>query len=457
MQPMDCIRQYVRKMDFSPSLAPSLAEPPTLERVLNWAVDLEIGLIKHISELTLQPGEPDVFVAVAEFQDPTMLAPKHPRSGERKLYGAGAGLTKHTAIWATLGEAIERYAGSIYFEEDLIEASYADVADRALDPRALISFSEEQYAAPGFPFVRFDPDAKRRWIDAFDLMNGRDVLVPAAIAILGYAGKSRAELLDHSYSTGLAASRDYASAAASAIREVIERDAFMCHWYTQLSPTRLDLAEVTTRVRPDVRRLLHHPGVQVHLLDITTEFAVPCILTVLQRECGPGVAVGACCRLDAGSAVEKAIVEAYHGMSWLLDQERSGTSAPDLAEVRSFEDHTRYYLRPERFSNLEFLLSGTRGGLPASTAAASVGARDELATLVRIIRAVGYRVLLVDLTPEDVRQLGFVVVRAIIPGLQPLSCVPGCEHLDDRRLRAFCASRGMPLPSRLNLDLHPFP
>ncbi len=429
---------------------------PELENVLRHAVDPVIGAVKQVSEGTPAPGEPDIFMMVAEYQSPALLT-RRPDAEYQKLYGIGAALTREGAAWAALGEALERYSGWILDEDEIVYASYSDIADKAVDPSRFILYSEEQYSNPKFPHTRFDPGVERGWLPGFDLTDRRDILVPAVLVSFGYDERSRAESLDYLSSTGLSAGRDYASAAAGALREVIERDAFMCHWYTRTPPRSLDKAALATQLAPPVQALLHRRGIDLHLFDMTTELGVPCILSMAPRREGRGVAIGASCRATVASAAEKALIEIYHNLRWILDTERSGIGPAEAEEIRNFEDHARYYFLPERRKNLEFLFTGKEGPLPAPLPCPPGDARAELRAMVERLRAFGYHVILVDMTPDDVRQLGFVVVRAIVPGLHPLSCGAERQHLDDRRLRAFAAARGAPPPSRINRDIHPFP
>jgi ribosomal protein S12 methylthiotransferase accessory factor len=80
--------------------------------------------------------------------------------------------------------------------------------------------------------------------------------------------------------------------------------------------------------------------------------------------------------------------------------------------------------------------------------------------LVERIRAVGQRVLLADLTPHDLAPLGLSVVRAIVPGFQPLAF--------GHALRALALPRLWTVPQQLgyagitprtgdNPAPHPFP
>lgn len=434
----------------------SAAEVVALEKLLERAVDPGVGLIKRVCELTIKPGEADLFVAIAEFQDPNAFAPRGQR-GDRKLWGVGAHVTRMGALWAAVGEAIERYASGVYCEDDVVSAPFEDVAGRALDPREMITFSDEQYASEGFQFARFDPHITRGWVEGFDLTHKRDILVPASTALLGYANRSRSEHLDAQYSTGLSSGSSYASAALHGLFEVIERDAFTCHWYTRTSPRRVDHAWLRKALRPEAAALLSHRGLVLEVMDITTDIGIPCMLAMLRRQNGQGVAIGASCRLRPADAAEKAIIEAYHCMSWITDLERSGMGAVALDEVKTFEDHTRYYMDPERFPNLEFLVSGPAEWTPAPGVVPTGTAEGDLRRLCELLRESGLRTILVDVTPDDVRELGMVIVRAIVPGLHPLSCGPGREHFDRRRLEQFSAKRGQELPSTLNQDLHPFP
>jgi ribosomal protein S12 methylthiotransferase accessory factor len=82
-----------------------------------------------------------------------------------------------------------------------------------------------------------------------------------------------------------------------------------------------------------------------------------------------------------------------------------------------------------------------------------------LSDLLGRIASAGYDSLCVDLTPPDLAPLGFRVVRALIPGLQPLHGNHAWPHLGGNRLRRLAGvfGPGTRQPWRWNPFPHPCP
>ncbi len=104
---------------------------------------------------------------------------------------------------------------------------------------------------------------------------------------------------------------------------------------------------------------------------------------------------------------------------------------------------------------MEFLVSG--GQLQTFDAAAQrAGGR---LSAREAIRAAGLDGAWIDVTTPDVEQLGFKVVRTVIPGCQPLDNDHVHRYLGGRRLRSVPIALGYPdLPvGAYNPNPHPFP
>ena len=81
----------------------------------------------------------------------------------------------------------------------------------------------------------------------------------------------------------------------------------------------------------------------------------------------------------------------------------------------------------------------------------------DLATLAERVAAIGHRVLVADLTSDDVAECGMRVTRTLVPGFHPL--------FTGHRIRPLGGTRLCGVPERLGLDVqpginpapHPFP
>lgn len=201
----------------------------TLASTIDAVVAPRYGIFRRIVE---RNGEPDVrglFVAGSQttssayFRDPDGDA-------EPGTFCSGAGVTRSEALWAAIGEGLERYSAGLQLDGDLIWGAPNNLPLPAVDPRAFIAFSDEQYAQPGTPYRRQKCDTPRNWVTGWNLADGGSVLLPAQQVFLGYHLRSYDEAIRQTVSTGVAVGPTWDWALAGAIMEVIERDAFMTYW-----------------------------------------------------------------------------------------------------------------------------------------------------------------------------------------------------------------------------------
>ncbi|WP_448548287.1 YcaO-like family protein [Thalassotalea fusca] len=435
-----------------------------LNNILERLVAPNFGLLTYVSEVQLQPVEPDVYIAVAEYQDPKLVSShtRHMNMGVNdNRQASGAGLDRESALWSTVGEAVERYAASVVDVENLYYASFNELEGEKLDPRDMILFADWQYQLPNFRFHKFCPDKPFGWTKGYNLTKQCDAHLPARFAYLDYVSKYEHEAIDNGYSTGLAAGPTMEAAICSGIREVIERDAFSCYFLNQISPPKIDIDGHLAVMPEKLQKVLKQQHIDYYVSDITTEFNVPCVMSVLKSGTKLGFSTGTSCHMQAGRALEKAVVESFHTFNWILDINRWQEPIEQPEQVRSFADHVSYYLDGSRHQDLAFLTNLAPASQfeikPQDFEGDGFASKDELNHLVDLLAAHGYEVFVVDLTTEDISSLGFHVIKVIIPGLQPLYAGYGNQHLDPRRLTKFANNMGYQVPESFNQTLHAFP
>ncbi len=440
---------------FPPSPATNLV------RLLERLRDPEFGIIRYLAEVPLQASEPDLYIAVAEFQDPFSVPSrsKFGQQGNVVTQSAGAALDRVSALWATVGEAIERFALHVYDSRDFLVSAADRLEGDYLAPDQLILYSDHQYARADWPFRRFDPSAPIAWSCGIRLDTGAVAYIPASLAYLGYGPSSVQERFDAGYSTGAAAGASFPEAALAGLLEVIERDAFACHWYLRRTPAALDRDRLLPRLPRELVRLFERALIDVELMDITTDLGVPAVLALGCSKDGRGVPIGASARLSLQDAATKATIEAFHTFNWILDLRRQGETAPKPADIETYRDHVRYYLEPAHNESLAFLTQPNRPEPFAHQAFDEIAPTQQLDALVTYLADRGHRCFALDITPDEVDSLGMGirVVKTFITGLHPLGCGHDREHLDPRRLRAFAQAAGLRAPADFNLDPHPFP
>jgi ribosomal protein S12 methylthiotransferase accessory factor len=418
-------------------------------------VNPRFGLIRRVVDLPLQPDEPDLFIAAATCVAPDYFRANQVPSGTGyRITANGVGFTREECLWSVMGEACERYASAIYFEDDLITASLAELGQQALNLRDFVLYAPDQYASPGFPCRPLDEHTPLRWTEGRSLVDGRVLYVPAFLAWMGYRPELPGEFILPQISTGQGAGGSLAQAILAGLNEVIERDCFSSMWLLASAPWQLTAASLAGQVPVAILELLDHPGLNTRVFDITTDLGVPCYVAVLKPATRDTVALGASANLDPVAALSKAVMEAHHTRNWTLDLERR---QPEVAseDITDFEHHVLYYLYPANFSKLAFLSQARARCFAPPTPGRLVDERLE--ATVQALSDAGYEPVYVDTTPDDLRSIGIHTVKVLVPGLQPLHVGVGTEHRDPRRLRRVAEHWGLSWPRALNLDPHPFP
>lgn len=314
--------------------------------------------------------------------------------------GRGTDADAGRAELVARAEAAERFGAYEVDPSRLRRATAAELDAPAVTPDRLQAFAPRQYAEHD-DLAPYRADEARLWMRGAS-SRGEPRWVPAEAVHVGLREPGPRTLV--SSSSGLAAGASAADAADRALREAIERDAFMWTWVQRVSRERLDPRGLDPGAAA-LARAVEALGYRVALVNLTLE-AKPVVLAALHRE--ERVHVAAACRDRVSEAAAKALDEAALALSLERDRE-----LPALAphEVRTPEDHMWLHLRPAGVQAASFLWAS-----PEEIAMEEVEAAPGPAA--EAVDAVGEAVL-VDLSSP--RTAPFSVVRALVPGLVPMS------------------------------------
>src|SRR5262249_51626082 len=139
---------------------------------------------------------------------------------ERSAFGKG--FTEDEAIGAALGEAVERYCAH-HVDKLAVRGAKAAALDRPfIAPPQFALYSERKCERRNLPYVRWNEQTDTSWIPGIELPGYREVLVPASLVYMNYAGPSNDEYFCPTTSNGTAAGPDLEAAVLAGLYELIE-------------------------------------------------------------------------------------------------------------------------------------------------------------------------------------------------------------------------------------------
>ncbi|MEW6366122.1 MAG: YcaO-like family protein [Acidobacteriota bacterium] len=412
---------------------------------LDHVVDGRVGIVKSLEERPAEPGAPAFHHVYSHACNTACFA-----GYENFRHNGGAAATLERAVAKAVGEAVERYCSAIYDHTALTVCPAESAPFECIDPAVLELYRPEDYSRPDFPWTQCLPSTPVRWTRCVDVLAGREIHVPAAMVHLPYYFHPANEdpPIMQPISTGLACHMGAFGAACAGVYEVVERDAITIAWQAEL-PLPHVIPETLIAESYDLVERFERVGFRVTILDATMDHGIPTILSVLLSdvETQPAVVVAGAAHLDPERAMRASLEELAHTRRYshlIKSYSPLKEAGLDYQEVKNQVGHLGYWAEHENRHKIGFLLRSEErvdfGEIPCLDTGHP---RENLLVLCRRIESVGCRVLVADLTTDDVRDLGFAVVRAVVPGFHPLFL--GHSH------RATAGIRLTQTPGRLGL------
>ena len=421
------------------------------------------GLIRRFQPVHKDVSEPErPYIFRAELANARFLDSHE----DAFLVASGKGMTEAAARASALGEAVERYAASLWGDDRVVRAARADLPGPALDPRRLVLYRPEQYAA--LRYRPYDDTTVLGWVRARSLASGEELFVPALAVLLAYDVHPDEGFIFPITSNGLAAGPTLADAVLSGAYEAFERDAFLALWLHRLPAGRIDPASHPDPAVPALCRAYARRGVAMELYRVPTDHPVHVFVGLgveTEASGGPACVVGLGADLDPAAAARGALLEVAQVRPALRMRMRQPDARARLAEllddphrVAELTDHDLLYASPAMLGRFDFLRTRPFASLDWSDTAPR-GAAARLRLLAEHLAAQGSDLVYADLTTADLADLGLHVARAILPDYQPIHFGRAERRLGGRRLYELPRRLGLrpddAAPGDLNDDPHP--
>lgn len=323
-------------------------------------------------------------------------------------YALGKGQTKQQAIDSCIGEALERYSLIYTGAEPLLRAHIGDVP--AISPTEIVLASDRQYATREdwnatkddryWVPERLDAGYPLDFLPGIDLITHETVYVPAACCLMWYGFRPGEPRFASADSNGCGAGRTWAAATASALLELIERDALAIWWYNQLRRPGILVESFESGDLNHILEEMRRVGRDLYLLDITTDVGIPAYAAVSPTRDGAEPLFTAAAHASPRVAALKAASEAAQLIFSAVHTRSLDAELHSWLHLATLESHS--YLAPARFA--------------AAPPEPGVHTAEELVELCgQRLKDIGLRPVAVDQSSPDVL---LKTVRAIVPGLR---------------------------------------
>ncbi|MFE0758899.1 YcaO-like family protein [Inquilinus sp. NPDC058860] len=333
----------------------------------------------------------------------------------------GAALRPDRAFEASVGEAVE-YASQLQRRDDPLQRP-----GTAID--GMLSLSERSALAAllgvGDPMRLRDLD----WLPARRLADGAASVLPADLCLRRPTSAAGAEVLAP-LSIGCAAAPTRDEAVLRGLLELVERDAAALWWRGGRKAATLPLdgaaAQQAMALLQDIRNGSERRA--TWLLDITTEFGIPCVAALSVDAAGRRIACGLAAGLSPGDAASSAIREmcqyelGYH----LIDVKRRANPDHALTPVELAQLRRGAEILPDEQPLLHPALGPRHHAVPGDLDPA-----EAVGWVASRLRTVGFHAHAVGLTRAD---FDIPVVKVVMPGLQ----LDPSDAITPRLARCFC-------------------
>lgn len=357
--------------------------------------------------------------------------------------GGSSLFSEELAFLRCVGETLERHACTVYSNSGLVRGSYAELKERAaIDPLEIVCFSEKQKDEQGFSRFDVSHNTQMTWVKGMSLVNGQEKLIPAHLVYYSYKFSRSEKLIYIPISTGAAGGSCLSAAISRGIFEIIERDSFMIAYLNKLKLPKVDLTIIKDDRIKFIKEVAARYRLELNVIDITTDLAIPSFLTIIIDKSGIGPAVSTGLKADYNpvNAIIGSFEEAVHSRCWTratYEDHHNEYRNIDPKKIRTTQERGMYWYPVGRIQLLDFWLKhGYKPVIPVTKRyeANSISHGQILKKLIEIFISHSYQAYFVDVTPPVLKKSKYKIVKVIIPKLQPFFQDESFPYLGGKRL-----------------------
>jgi thiazole/oxazole-forming peptide maturase SagD family component len=392
------------------------------------------------------PGEPQMRAMTATMPHYHRLIMNDPHM-QVQYHLSGYGLYNEEALIKLMGESVERYAAMAairLFDHEFRYASWREISQEGpvlpleylgiLDPEQQRTLAGRLHRYTDRPPTADDVIA---WVRCPSLTRpGEDIWVPAQLFFLGFTShpEHRDLLFTPSFSTGTAAHVSLEKALRNALIEAVQIDSFILNWYTPHPAPAVVLDD------EDVLRVLRTMGLgpdseyRVRAIHLTLpELPLPTIGVYMDRRTDilPMFSFGVQGDADPRAAVLRGAMESAAilglGMYSAIFDTTTVHASVNSSPYLDLDTNVLYYASPQDAASKRRIIDERFAGSvklseidPLPDPAGDGG----LDALLRMVAGVSEWATYLDITPPELADTEWKVVRVLIPELLSM-CLPG--------------------------------
>ncbi|BCX31508.1 hypothetical protein LTWDN19_20750 (plasmid) [Latilactobacillus curvatus] len=391
------------------------------------------------------------FVGVAyEYKTPTY---------KQFNYGYGRAFDFKTAKNLANLEAVERYASEFYaydFSKKTKYGSYKTLKSSGINVINPNRFTLEEKS-------KVTNQTEMFWTQGQALKDGTQVWIPEDLVVYGNNPSRKNYIRNiNDSSNGVALGSNYTESMICALLELIERHSFLAVWYGGLKGRRVSNAK--DFLDEDKRRVvedLENENIELNFFEISVIENVFVVWGLVKNN-GKNATMATYTSAGAGfslkDALDAAVTEVVVGYRVQANYHEHFPNIP--RKIKTIDDHIEYYGNPKNENEFEFIkeFSTEVFNTQEPNIFDQYKSQEDLLNWLVTQKLNEFEdIYFVNLTSEKMAEHNLFVVKALIPGMLPMTFGSQSLRINVDTINKLRSSRSMSKISNIIPRAHPFP